>query len=170
MARKEKLREIFLFVGSSVQGQAKLSVHMLWNPGRSARSHWLSVRNLYIFIPPHGPHPLSAISSILPPNLQSNMFYLHCQCLLGEKCIVLPIRAAEVLSNQCVSLVLQKRALPVFSNFSSLFSLIFLLYYLDSSHSAFSWRLPFVLLYYRQKKKYTVVPSYSWEVRSKTPS
>ena len=79
------------------------------------------------------------------------MFYLHCQCLLGEKCIVLPIRA-EVLSNQGASLVLQKWALPV-SNFSSLFSLIFLLYYLDSRHSACSWRLPFVLLLLQAKKE-----------------
>ena len=169
MDRKEKLREIFLFVGSSVQGQAKLSVHMVRNPGSSARSHRLSVRSLYIFIPDM---VLTRCQLYRASYLQTS----RATCFTYTVNVFWGRNALYYLSER--RKCFPTRVPPSFFKngpFQSLTSAPFSLW----SFSSITWILVTVLAhgdcllfysYYRQKrKKCTVVPSYSREVRSKTP-
>ena len=167
MDEKEGLREIFLCVGNSVWDQAQLRAHVFWNPGRST-DHISWVWGIYTSLFPTLNLRVASYIQHLTSRLPEWHFFTCAASVLWEELVHL----SEWLWSKCCPttvppLAHPKWALPVSSNFSSLFlsDLPPLLPGLQSQYLLMETDL--VLLYYRQKRKSV---QYSWETHCKTPS
>lgn len=112
-------------------------------PGRCAGSHRPCVRSLHVFVPHFGFTCCQRQRASYPHASRAALVTALAVHLLWEGCGTL----------QPAWLVPPKQALPDPSNFCSPSSRIFRPCHLGPRHSDPSWRLPLILLYYRQKGK-----------------
>ena len=140
MDEKEGLRETFLCMGSSVRGQAQLSARVFWNPGRST-DHISYVWGIYTSLFPTLSSRVASYIEHLTSRLPEwHFFYAHSQCPLGKKCFTCQSGGSAV-QPQCLRSLIQSESFQSHLTSAPFPSLIFLLCYLDYSHSTCSWRL-----------------------------
>lgn len=152
--QKRGIKRDFPLRGEQCVGSGSIKCTRVLESWKEHRSHKLSVRNLHSFIP----HIVLVCCQLYRASyLQASrvtFFYLHCQCPLGKNWFTSQSGCGQsAVQPQKPPLAHPKWALPVSSNFSSLFlsHLPPLLPGLQSQYLLMETDL--VLLYYRQKRK-----------------
>lgn len=126
--------------GEQCAGSGSIKCTCVLESWKEHRSHKLCVRNLHIFIP----HTVLACCQLYRASyLQASrmtFFYAHSQCPLGKKCFTCQSGGSAV-QPQCLRSLIQSESFQSHLTSAPFPSLIFLLCYLDYSHSTCSWRL-----------------------------